>query len=385
MLTTLTSVARRVSTPGLEATRVALSQTRSVHLAPPFLLDTYIPRYQLLSSADASTKRLLAQSHLANCNLCPRLCGVNRYEKTGYCLIGAEKVKVNVIAPHFGEEPCVQGWNGSGSVFFSGCNLRCVFCQNHEISHQRNGFDLTPEELAEWYMKLQDVGNVHNINLITPEHVVPQVVLSILHARDLGLKIPIIYNTSAFDSLESLELLDGLIDIYLPDFKVWNNRSSVRLLKAKNYTETAMESIKTMHTQVGDLCFTADGVAKSGVLVRHLVMPGREDEGKEIVKWLAQNVSKDIYVHIMEQYRPDAHVGKKKRGDGGKGSNKEEVRYADINRHVDLKEVGAVQSAARAAGLWRLYVFNQLSPIPMAIDMDRDVSIDLLKMANQKS
>ncbi|EFW18325.1 hypothetical protein D8B26_005129 [Coccidioides posadasii str. Silveira] len=352
---TLRSLAQRTPKPGLDSIiRATARQTRGVHLAPPFLLDSYIPRYHLLSSADASKKRSLAHTHLANCNLCPRLCGVNRYERTGHCLIGAEKVKVNVIAPHFGEEPCVQGINGSGSVFFSGCNLRCVFCQNHDIAHQRNGFDLTPEELAEWYMKLQDVGNVHNINLITPEHVVPQVVLSILHARDLGLKLPILYNTSAFDSRESLELLDGLVDIYLPDFKVWKSSSSKRLLKADNYTETAMESIKAMYAQVGDLCFTADGIAKSGVLVRHLVMPGMEEEGKEIMRWLAQNVSKDIYVHIMEQYHPDAHVGKPRRATGNKNNEKQQIRYADINRHVEVQEVGAVQSAARAAGLWRL-------------------------------
>ncbi|EFR02383.1 pyruvate formate lyase activating enzyme [Nannizzia gypsea CBS 118893] len=327
---------------------------RRLHLAPPFLLDAYIPRYHLLSSVDAAKKRSHAYAHLRNCNLCPRLCGVNRYEKTGHCLIGAETVKVNVIAPHFGEEPCIQGWNGSGSVFFSGCNLRCVFCQNHDIAHQRNGFDLTPEELAEWYMKLQTVGNVHNINLVTPEHVVPQVVLSILHARDIGLKIPIIYNTSSFDSLDSLKLLDGLIDIYLPDFKVWKDSTSKRLLKADNYTATAMESIKAMHAQVGDLSFTADGVAKQGVLLRHLVMPGMEDEGIEIVKWLAKNVSKDMYVHIMEQYHPDAHVGKKKRGKiSDAGEEGQTVRYSDINRHVTDKELGAVQLAARDAGLWR--------------------------------
>jgi putative pyruvate formate lyase activating enzyme len=193
-----------------------------------------------------------------------------------------------------------------------------VFCQNHDIAHQRNGFDLTPEELAEWYIKLQETGErrkmrrsfnadfeagrVHNINLVTPEHVVPQVVLSILHARELGLRIPIIYNTSSFDSLESIQLLSGLVDIYLPDFKVWNDTTSKRLLKADNYTATAMESIKAMHTQVGDLCFTSDGIAKKGVLVRHLVMPGKEDEGREIMKWLAENVSKDIVVHIMDQY-----------------------------------------------------------------------------------
>jgi putative pyruvate formate lyase activating enzyme len=328
---------------------------RQLHLAPPWLLDDYIPRFQLLSSVDAAKKRSLAYAHLRECNLCPRLCGVNRYEKVGVCLIGAEKVSVNVIAPHFGEEPCIQGHSGSGSVFFSGCNMKCTFCQNHDIAHQKNGFDLTPEELAEWYMKLQDVGNAHNINLITPEHVVPQVVLSILHARELGLRLPIIYNTSSFDSLESIKLLDGLVDIYLPDFKTWKPESSKRLLKAENYTETAKESIKAMHAQVGDLCFTADGIAKSGVLVRHLVMPGKEDEGQSIVRWLAENVSKDLFLHIMEQYRPAANVGKPRRAGATPGSGKEgeEVRYADINRPVTDDEVSSVKKAAREAGLWR--------------------------------
>src|SRR2546421_8538310 len=225
-----------------------IQPNRHLHLAPPFLLDDYIPRYPLLPSVDPSRKRSLAYAHLRNCNLCPRLCSVNRYEKTGHCLIGSN-VKVNVIAPHFGEEPCITGHNGSGSVFFSGCNLRCVFCQNHDIAHQRKGFDLTPEELAEWMLKLQEVGQVHNINFVTPEHVVPQVALAILHARDLGLRVPIIYNTSSFDSLESIKLLNGLVDIYLPDFKVLKNETSKRLLKADNYTTTAMESIKAMHEQ----------------------------------------------------------------------------------------------------------------------------------------
>jgi putative pyruvate formate lyase activating enzyme len=212
-------------------------------------------------------------------------------------------------------------------------------------------------------MKLQETGRCHNINLVTPEHVVPQVVLSILHARELGLRIPIIYNTSSFDSLESIKLLDGCVDIYLPDFKVWSDKTSKRLLKADNYTATAMESIKAMHEQVGDLCFTADGIAKKGVLVRHLVMPGKEDEGREIVKWLAENVSKDIMVHIMDQYFPRAHVGKERRSKsedmvepgGVKGSTaaKKEVRYADINRPVNQEEVSSVKRAAEEAGLWR--------------------------------
>lgn len=228
-----------------------------------------------------------------------------------------------------------------------------------DIAHQRNGFDLTPEELADWYLKLQDVGNVHNINLVTPEHVVPQVALSILAARDMGLKIPIVYNTSSFDSLASLALMDGLVDIYLADFKVWKDSTSKRLLKADNYTATAMESIKAMQQQVGDLSFTSDGIAKRGVLLRHLVMPGKEDEGREIMRWLAENVSKDMYVHIMEQYHPDAHVGKKKRTSRTTTQDSSDVRYAEINRAVRDDELGSVRDAAVAAGLWRFCEPNE--------------------------
>ncbi|KAG8427310.1 hypothetical protein J3459_006779 [Metarhizium acridum] len=244
----ISSIFRAKKSP--QPTTKLAPRSRPLHLAPPFLLDDYTPRYQTLSSRDEAKKRSLAYAHLRNCNLCPRLCSVNRYEKTGMCLIG-DKVKVNVIAPHFGEEPCIQGHHGSGAVFMSGCNLRCIFCQNFDISHQRNGMDLTPEELGEWYIKLQEVGNVHNINIVTPEHVVPQVALSVLHAKQLGLRVPIVYNTSSFDSLASLELMDGLVDIYLADFKVWETSSSKRLLKADDYAATAKESIRAMQAQVG--------------------------------------------------------------------------------------------------------------------------------------
>lgn len=347
-------------------------QRRSLRLAPPYLLDDYIPRYHLLSSADVARKRSEAHAHLSACNLCPRLCGVNRFKKAGYCLIGSN-VKISTIAPHFGEEPCIQGHNGSGSVFFSGCNLRCVFCQNHDIAHTRSGFDLEPEELAEWYMKLQDVGKVHNINLVTPEHVVPQVVLSILRARELGLRLPIVYNTSSFDSAESIKLLDGCVDIYLADFKVWKPETSKRLLKADDYAAEARKSIKMMHDQVGDLCFTSDGLAKKGVLLRHLVMPGGEDEGREIMEWLAKEVSSDLVVHMMEQYAPRAHVGKARRttnhteaamiandsqtAEPGRAARPDaatrSVRYHEINRAVKGEEVNSVRSAAERAGLWR--------------------------------
>ena len=219
-------------------------------------------------------------------------------------------------------------------------------------------------------MKLQEVGKVHNINLVTPEHVVPQVVLSVLHAKDLGLRLPIVYNTSAFDSLESLDLLDGLVDIFLPDFKVWTKASSKRLLKADDYASVAMESIKRMHAQVGDLCFTPDGIAKKGLLLRHLVMPGKEDEGQKIMRWLGDNVSRDLFVNIMEQYHPDAHVGKPSKPSrpssslrsleeastneyGGGLPSTTLPRYHEINRAVTGQEISSVRRAAEDAGLWR--------------------------------
>ena len=209
-------------------------------------------------------------------------------------------------------------------------------------------------------MKLQDVGRAHNINLITPEHVVPQVVLSILHARELGLRLPIIYNTSAFDSLESLDLLDGLVDIYLPDFKVWTQATSKRLLKADDYATAAKESIKKMYAQVGDLCFTSDGLAKKGLLLRHLVMPGKQAEGESIMEWLSYNISRDIFVNIMEQYHPDAHVGKPSRAASKQPSSEYDeisprtsTRYNEINRPVSDREVSTVRQAAERAGIWR--------------------------------
>jgi putative pyruvate formate lyase activating enzyme len=187
---------------------------------------------------------------------------------------------------------------------------------------------------------------------------VPQVVLAILHAKELGLHLPIVYNTSSFDSLDSIYLLDGLVDIYLPDFKVWKNSTSKRYLKAENYADVAKESIKAMFNQVGDICFTPDGLAKRGVLVRHLVMPGQEDEGREIVRWLAENISNDLYLHIMEQYHPHAHVGKSKRVTKASSNEKPAaqsgiVRYEEINRPIRDEEISSIRAAAEEAGLWR--------------------------------
>ena len=191
--------------------------------------------------------------------------------------------------------------------------------------------------------------------------------LSILHARELGLRLPIVYNTSAFDSLESLDLLDGLIDIYLPDFKVWNSATSKRLLKADDYASTARESIRKMYEQVGDLCFTSDGIAKKGLLIRHLVMPGKQVEGVEIMSWIGSSLSRDTFVNIMEQYHPDAHVGKPRKASpksnghqmsnaikpGGEMYLDDSRRYGDLNRSITPEEISIIREAAEEAGLWR--------------------------------
>ena len=212
-------------------------------------------------------------------------------------------------------------------------------------------------------IELQNYG-CHNINFVTPEHVVPQVVLAILHAKELGLRVPVVYNTSSYDSLESLELLDGLVDIYLPDFKIWKKDTSKKLLKADDYASAARKSIMKMQEQVGDLCFSGDGIAKRGMLVRHLVMPGKEDEGRQIMEWLGRNVSRDLFVNLMEQYHPDGHVGKSGRsahaaklvesgGEAGASGKEASVRYQDINRAVNEIEITCVRRAAEGAGLWR--------------------------------
>ncbi len=302
--------------------------------------EPYIPRLKLLSPETWISKVAEAKSQLLDCVACPRKCHVNRHLKPGLCLVG-EDIPINTIAPHFGEEACIQGVNGSGTVFVSGCNLKCSFCQNHELSNKVQGYALKPAELGDWLLRLQDAG-CHNINLVTPEHVVPQLTLTLEQVKD-KLDIPVVYNTSAYDSVESLQLMDGLVDIYMPDFKVWTNTSSLRYLKAKDYPQVAKAAIKEMHRQVGDLQFSMNGLAQRGVLLRHLVMPNLVEESKKIMEWVAQ-LSKDSFVHIMNQYKPDANVGKIDKG---------HVRYSEINRSVSPEELRQVEDAAKLAGLWR--------------------------------
>ena len=316
--------------------------------APPvdarFLLDPFEPAYRRVPKDEMERRVEAGLEELADCRACPRDCGVDRIAgATGVCHTGRRAI-VSSAFPHFGEEDCLRGWNGSGTIFFGLCNLRCVFCQNWEISQRAKGEECDAGRIAELMLALQARG-CHNINFVTPEHVVPQVVEAIAVASEQGLELPIVYNTSAYDSVDSLRLLDGLVDLYMPDFKFWSRDTARRLCKAKDYPERAREAIAEMHRQVGVLRFGPDGLARRGVLVRHLVMPGQLEEARSIFAWLAA-LSPDTYVNVMGQYRPEYEVGGIARGGA--------PRYGGLDRRPDAGEVGAAVAAARAAGLRRL-------------------------------
>jgi putative pyruvate formate lyase activating enzyme len=311
-----------------------------------FTLERYEPAYlSLHRRGELATRAERALEELTDCCACPRNCHVNRLEdKELICRTGRYAIVSSAFA-HFGEEDCLRGWSGSGTIFFGGCNLRCVFCQNWDISQETAGKASTAEDIAGLMLALQEQG-CHNINLVTPEHVAPQVIEALAVAVPAGLRVPVVYNTSAYDALSSLRLLDGLVDIYMPDFKFWTRENARRLAKAKDYPERAREAILEMHQQVGDLRFGSDGLARRGLLIRYLVMPGQQEEASAIFRWLAGNVSTDTYVNIMEQYRPEYQVR-------GHGVNSRPEKYPDIGRQPYQAELDAAYQAARGAGLWR--------------------------------
>ena len=278
-------------------------------------------------------------SKLGDCALCPRDCHVNRLaDKFAVCRSG-RYVRVSSYFAHSGEENCLRGTRGSGTIFFSGCNLRCVFCQNFEVSWQVEGEITPPRRLASMMLELQGRG-CHNINLVTPEHVVPQILEALLIAIDGGLRLPLVYNTGAYDSLDSLELMDGLVDIYMPDFKFWDPEMARRYLRAPDYPEAARRAIKEMQRQVGPLIVDENGLALRGLLLRHLVMPGDIAGTREILRWIARELGPDAYVNLMPQYYP-----------AGKVSDRE---HAEINRCITLAEFQDALEAASEAGLRRL-------------------------------
>jgi putative pyruvate formate lyase activating enzyme len=301
------------------------------------------PAYLSLGIDALRERARRAVAGLADCRACPRDCRVNRLEdRWAACKTGRYAV-VSSYFPHLGEEDPLRGWNGSGTIFFAHCNLRCVFCQNYDISQAvkpgpaRRGS--RPEEIAAMMLELQRLG-CHNINFVTPEHVVPQVLEALVPAVERGLALPIVYNTSAYDSLESLELLDGVVDIYMPDFKFWSAERSAQYMKAVDYPEAARAAIKEMHRQVGPLQIDADGLARRGLLIRHLVMPGCLDETRAILEWIASELGTDTYINLMDQYRPAGRVS------GG--------RYAEIDRRPNSAELREAWQIARRLGLTRL-------------------------------
>ncbi len=298
------------------------------------------PAYLELWQAGVLPRRVeLALRKLADCVLCPRNCHVNRLEdETKVCKTGRYSMVSSYFA-HFGEERCLSGTHGSGTIFFSSCNLRCVFCQNYEISCLGQGQVTKPDELASMMLRLQDQG-CHNINFVTPEHVVPQILEALLLAVEGGLRLPLVYNTSAYDSLDSLALLDGIVDIYMPDFKFWHPQQARRYAKAPDYPETARRALKEMHRQVGPLVTDNNGIALRGVLVRHLVMPGNVAGTQEIMQWMARELGPDTYVNLMAQYHPAGRISS--------------ADYSEIDRGITSREFRQAVNAFHAAGLFRL-------------------------------
>ncbi len=306
-------------------------------------MSTRAPSCLSLTRDEWRTRVDRALAALEDCRACPRDCGVNRLQdKWSACKTGRYAV-VGSWFPHFGEENCLRGWNGSGTIFFSHCNLRCVFCQNYDISqavparHGPNG--TPPAALADMMLRLQAQG-CHNINFVTPEHVAPQIVEAVALAVDRGLELPIIYNTSAYDSLESIDLMDGIVDIYMPDFKYWSERQSAKYMKAHDYPHAARAAIKAMHDQVGPLTVNADGLATRGVLIRHLVMPDGLDDTRAILEWVASELGSDTYINLMDQYHPAGKVTAE--------------RYPEINRRPTFSELDQAKKIARELGLHRL-------------------------------
>ena len=240
---------------------------------------------------------------LENCNICPHKCGVNRMNgKIGRCK-ATDKVKVALASIHNFEEPCISGKNGSGTVFFSNCNLNCVFCQNYEISQLGKGKIISIEELANIFIKQQEK-NVQNINLVTPTMYIYQIIEAIKIAKDRGLKIPIVYNSNSYENVEALKHLKGYIDIYLPDLKYSDNEIAYKYSNIKNYFESSVKAIKEMYNQVGIPVIDENGIMKKGLMIRHLVLPNQLQNSKNVLKWINDNIDKNVFVSIMAQYFP---------------------------------------------------------------------------------
>lgn len=236
-----------------------------------------------------------------NCNICPRKCNVNREDKLGFCKM-SNTLKIARASLHMWEEPCISGENGSGTVFFTGCTLKCVFCQNRDIATYNNGKEITIERLSDIFIELMDKG-ANNINLVTPTHYVPQIIKAINLAKSKGMNLPILYNTSGYESVDTLKMLDGIVDIYLPDFKYYSDDIAKKYSNVGNYVETAKLALQEMTRQIGKAKFD-NGIMTRGVIVRHLILPSYSEDSKKVIKYLYETYGDDIYISIMNQYTP---------------------------------------------------------------------------------
>ncbi|RXI54025.1 radical SAM protein [Clostridium tetani] len=276
---------------------------------------------------------------LNQCRLCPRECNVNRLEgEIGYC--GASnKLMISRAALHFWEEPCVSGKSGSGTVFFSNCNLKCVFCQNHCISQENLGVEISIERLSEIFLELQKKG-ANNINLVTPTHYVPEIIEALKLSKSNGLSIPILYNSNGYDSLNTLKALAGYIDVYLPDLKYYNSKYSLRYSMAKDYFEKASIAIEEMYRQVGKPIFDENSIIKRGVIIRHLMLPGLLFDSKKIIDFIYKSFGNNVYISIMNQYTPMF-----------KASD-----YAEINRRLNEKHYDTLINYALDLGIKNAFI-----------------------------
>ena len=261
---------------------------------------------------------------LKQCEICPHRCGINRKEgKIGRCK-ASDKIKIALYSTHNFEEPCISGTKGSGTVFFSNCNLNCIFCQNYEISQKGRGKEITIEELADIFLKQQEKG-VENINLVTPTSYVVQIIEAIKIARKNGLKLPIVYNTNGYENVDTIKMLDGYVDVYLPDLKYVDDELGEKCSKVKNYSEIATKAILEMQKQVGKTQINENGIMEKGIIVRHLVLPGHVENSKKVLRWLKENLNEENYVSVMAQYFPTYLV-------------KEKEEYRDLNRKLTKEE-----------------------------------------------
>ena len=306
----------------------------------------YKPAYfQLFKSGELDTRISKLYAILHSCELCPRKCKVNRLKgELGYCKSGEELV-ISSYSPHFGEEEPLVGrsrlvvaniFGGSGTIFLTHCNLLCVFCQNYEISHLEQGEAVSIEKAADIMLHLQRTG-CHNINFVSPTHFTPQLIKSVKIAVEKGLKLPIVWNCGGYENVDIIKLLDGIVDIYMPDFKFSKTESVKKYCNAEDYFDRCRESVKEMVRQVGDLALDESGIAYKGLLIRHLVMPGDLAGSEEILKFIAKEISKNSYVNIMSQYRPAGRAN----------------QYRELNRHPKAEEFYEVIDIATKLGLTR--------------------------------